>query len=78
MEGCRERDPKGLYEKAERGEKDSFTGISSPYEIPENYDSMLDIWHESIEQTTARLFRYANSVLKLDQSNLHGRGCNEK
>ena len=31
---CKERDPKGLYAKAERGEIADFTGISSPYEAP--------------------------------------------
>lgn len=31
---CKERDPKGLYIKAERGEIKQFTGIDSPYEIP--------------------------------------------
>ncbi len=36
LEICKKRDPKGLYEKAERGEISDFTGISSPYEAPEN------------------------------------------
>ncbi|MCP2936229.1 adenylyl-sulfate kinase, partial [Salmonella enterica subsp. enterica serovar Typhimurium] len=31
-----ERDPKGLYKKARRGEIKNFTGIDSPYEAPEN------------------------------------------
>ena len=34
LEVCRERDPKGLYIKAERGEIKQFTGIDSPYEVP--------------------------------------------
>ncbi|HHP7239513.1 sulfate adenylyltransferase subunit CysN [Longibacter sp.] len=34
IEVCKERDPKGLYEKAERGEIANFTGISAPYEEP--------------------------------------------
>ena len=33
---CEERDPKGIYRKARAGEIPSFTGISAPYEIPEN------------------------------------------
>ena len=33
---CEERDPKGLYKKARLGEIKDFTGISSPFEIPEN------------------------------------------
>jgi bifunctional enzyme CysN/CysC len=31
-----QRDPKGLYQKARRGELPHFTGIDSPYEAPEN------------------------------------------
>jgi bifunctional enzyme CysN/CysC len=38
LEVCQQRDPKGLYEKAKSGEIKNFTGISSPYEPPENAD----------------------------------------
>ena len=37
-----ERDPKGLYKKARRGELKNFTGIDSPYEPPEQPDIRLD------------------------------------
>ncbi|MDE1567146.1 sulfate adenylyltransferase subunit CysN [Aquabacter sediminis] len=37
-----QRDPKGLYKKARRGEIANFTGISSPYEAPENPDIHID------------------------------------
>lgn len=33
---CETRDPKGLYKKARAGEIEDFTGIDSPYEVPEN------------------------------------------
>ena len=36
LEICEQRDPKGLYMKARKGEIPHFTGISSPYEAPEN------------------------------------------
>ncbi len=36
LETCEERDPKGLYKKARQGEISNFTGITSPYEKPEN------------------------------------------
>ncbi|KPA14506.1 adenylylsulfate kinase, partial [Candidatus Magnetomorum sp. HK-1] len=32
---CERRDPKGLYARARRGEIHSFTGIDSPYEVPD-------------------------------------------
>ena len=37
-----DRDPKGLYKKARRGELQHFTGIDSPYEPPENPELRLD------------------------------------
>ncbi len=37
-----ERDPKGLYGKARRGELTNFTGIDSPYEIPQNPEIRID------------------------------------
>ena len=36
LEVCEQRDPKGLYAKARKGEIADFTGINSPYEAPEN------------------------------------------
>ena len=37
-----QRDPKGLYKKARRGELKNFTGIDSPYEVPENPELVID------------------------------------
>jgi bifunctional enzyme CysN/CysC len=37
-----ERDPKGLYKKARRGELKNFTGVDSPYEVPEGAEVRLD------------------------------------
>jgi len=39
---CEERDVKGLYKKAREGKIKNYTGISSPYEAPENPDIELD------------------------------------
>ena len=41
LEVCAARDPKGLYEKARGGSLKNFTGIDSPYEIPNNPDLRL-------------------------------------
>lgn len=46
---CKERDPKGLYAKAECGIITDFTGISSPYEVPLEPALILDTAHKSIE-----------------------------
>ena len=42
VEVCAERDVKGLYAKAFRGEISSMTGVDDPYEIPENPDLRID------------------------------------
>jgi bifunctional enzyme CysN/CysC len=41
IEECKQRDPKGLYAKAARGELVNFTGVDSPYEAPEAPDLRL-------------------------------------
>lgn len=42
LEVCAKRDPKGLYDKAMKGEIRNFTGVDSPYEPPERPDLRLD------------------------------------
>jgi bifunctional enzyme CysN/CysC len=42
LEIAESRDPKGLYKRARRGELKNFTGIDSPYEVPESPDVRLD------------------------------------
>lgn len=54
---CRERDPKGLYVKAESGAIREFTGISAPYEAPLDPALILDTGNESIEESVSRLSR---------------------
>ncbi len=41
VEICEQRDPKGLYAKARAGEIPNFTGISDPYESPENPELVI-------------------------------------
>ncbi len=52
-----ERDVKGLYKKAIAGEIENFTGISDPYEIPENPDVMIDSGTETIEESLDKVLR---------------------
>lgn len=49
VEECERRDRKGLYAKARRGEIPEFTGISSPYEEPEDADVRVDTTGRSID-----------------------------
>jgi bifunctional enzyme CysN/CysC len=46
---CKERDEKGLYAKAERGEITNFTGISAPYEEPADPEVVVRTDEESVE-----------------------------
>ena len=50
VEECERRDRKGLYAKARRGEIPEFTGISSPYEEPEDADVRVDTTGRTIEE----------------------------
>ena len=49
MEECERRDVKGLYKKARNGELDHFTGVTSPYEVPQHADVVIDTSKFSVE-----------------------------
>ena len=53
---CEGRDPKGLYSKARAGQIKDFTGISAPYEPPEQPDIAIDTGAMSIEEATRALY----------------------
>lgn len=55
---CEVRDPKGLYKKARKGEILDFTGISSPYEIPNNPEITIDTDHMTIKQSVYKILLY--------------------
>lgn len=55
VETCARRDPKGLYEKALKGEIKDFTGISAVYEEPGNPDLVLDTENLSLDQCVQQL-----------------------
>ena len=55
VEICEERDVKGLYEKARKGEIKSFTGISSPYEEPTNPELIVETSEQSLEECTQQV-----------------------
>jgi adenylylsulfate kinase len=55
LEVCEERDPKGLFARARRGEIPNFTGISDPYEAPLYPDLELDTDHDCIETCVKQL-----------------------
>jgi adenylylsulfate kinase len=55
VETCADRDVKGLYEKAFKGEIKEFTGVSDPYEPPENPALVLDTENETPEESAQKV-----------------------
>ncbi len=60
------RDVKGLYAKARRGEIANFTGVSSPYEAPEQPDIRIDTTRESPEVAAERIVEHIMGVWSPD------------
>lgn len=63
-----ERDPKGLYAKARKGEIKDFTGVSAPYEEPENAEVVVKTAETSVEEAVKQIFIY------LEEKGLLGKG----
>lgn len=57
LDVCIQRDPKGLYKKALNGEIENFTGVSHPYEEPENPEILLETDKESIEESVNKVIK---------------------
>ncbi len=63
LEVCEARDVKGLYAKARRGEIDDFTGISSPWEPPQNPDLEVDTGALSLDESLGKLVTYVEQAI---------------
>lgn len=63
IEECERRDVKGLYKKARAGEIKNMTGISAPYEAPENPDIEIKTEYESIDAAAQRIVEYITPKL---------------
>jgi bifunctional enzyme CysN/CysC len=58
LEVAESRDPKGLYSKARRGELKHFTGVDSPYEVPEHPELRLDTTRLTAEECAQEILRH--------------------
>ncbi|MCB0828666.1 MAG: adenylyl-sulfate kinase [Solirubrobacterales bacterium] len=58
VDACAERDVKGLYAKAFSGEIKEFTGVSDPYEAPENPEIVVNTEEHEPEESAAILLAY--------------------
>jgi adenylyl-sulfate kinase len=62
LEVCQERDPKGLYAKALRGEIKQFTGIDSPYEPPGQPEVRIDAGRLTVAEAVNQLLAYLHQA----------------
>ena len=67
IEECERRDVKGLYKKAWAGEIENMTGVTAPYEIPENPDIEIKTESESVEAAAQRIVDYITPKLSKQQ-----------
>jgi len=58
LEECEKRDPKDLYKKARLGVIKEFTGITSPYEKPENPEIVINTKEQTIDQCVDKILDY--------------------
>jgi adenylylsulfate kinase len=59
---CGSRDKKGIYKRAEAGEIKNFTGISAPYEPPEDPEIVIDSEHESAIEGLQKVLAYIDNL----------------
>ena len=58
LETCEARDVKGLYKRARAGEIKNYTGIDSPYEVPENPELTLDTDNETLNESVSKIYNF--------------------
>jgi len=62
---CEARDPKGMYQRARAGEIAEFTGVSSPYEAPEQPDLTVDTAQQPLDACVAQVLDLARAAITL-------------
>lgn len=65
LDVCEERDPKGLYKKARAGQIADFTGISAPYEAPEQPEVVVDTAAASADECVDALVEYVERTFRI-------------
>ncbi|KAF2120960.1 adenylyl sulfate kinase [Lophiotrema nucula] len=74
IEEAEKRDPKGLYKKAREGIIKDFTGISAPYEAPEDPEIKIESHKSSVEEAVQDIIDYLNQRGLLKINSADGRG----
>jgi adenylyl-sulfate kinase len=66
LEECEKRDVKGMYKLARKGELESFTGISSPYEIPTNPNLVVNTEKNTLDYCLNQLIPSVEALITLN------------
>ena len=64
VDTCEERDVKGLYQKARKGEIKDFTGISAPFEAPKSPEIEINTAQLSIDESVQKVLDYILPIIK--------------
>ena len=67
VDACEERDVKGLYQKARKGEIKKFTGISAPFEAPESPEIEVNTTLLSIDESVQKVLNYILPIIKISK-----------
>ncbi|HWY11991.1 MAG TPA: adenylyl-sulfate kinase [Bacteroidia bacterium] len=62
LEICQNRDVKGLYSKAIKGEIPNFTGISAPFHVPDKANFVIDTQNQSENQSVESLYIFLRNL----------------
>lgn len=68
LEVCEQRDVKGMYAKARRGEIKAFTGVDDPYEEPQSAEITLDTVEFSSEENAEKIIEFMRQALFLNEA----------
>ncbi|MDY6771289.1 MAG: adenylyl-sulfate kinase [Candidatus Nanohaloarchaea archaeon] len=71
VEICKERDPKGLYEQAENGEIDNFTGVNHPYEEPDEPEITVNTAEDTPEECVSHVLDRLDDLGVLETRDQH-------
>ncbi|WP_368490900.1 adenylyl-sulfate kinase [Clostridium sp. BJN0013] len=58
LEVCESRDPKGIYKKARNGKIKDFTGVDSPYEVPDNPEIVVSTNLDTVQQCVNKILDF--------------------
>ena len=67
LEVCEQRDVKGMYQRARAGDIPEFTGISAPYEAPENPDLRINTGRDSLDDCVGQVLDLATRAMQRAQ-----------